>query len=181
MSDEFDPIELTRRHALFGGAGLVAANALSASPVQAEDPPDVEYRPVTPAVEPRGSKIEPYTAACVQTLATPVFGSDGSFIPEALSNNVNRVSDWATRCVDETGSKLISFSEFCLHPSLGGATVPEWIKALLTLDHPHTDKLREAAQKSGAYVGINTTEVIDAFPDRYFLSGWLIIRVERLF
>ncbi|MEQ9445411.1 MAG: nitrilase-related carbon-nitrogen hydrolase [Rhodospirillaceae bacterium] len=176
----------TRRHVLFAGAGLSvgalaasggrAAHAADENPVSDEDAGrygGIKIN-VKPGIEAAGPKVPLYRAACVQTVATPAFDSNGKFRPDGLQTNVDRVAAWIARGADEVGAKLYSFSEFCLQPAPAGASVEEWIKASIEANGPEIEQLGRAAQKANAFVAINAAERIAAFPGRYFLSGMII-------
>jgi predicted amidohydrolase len=159
-------VEATRRDVLV--MGPVAAIGLS-SPARAEG-----QDTGAGGIVPTGPKIAPYKASCVPSRVLPVFSPGGAFVPEALKANVARVAGLVERGAGEVGSRLYSFSEFCLQAAPKGATVAAWEQASIRVPGPETDRIGAAAQKAKAFVGVNVAERIDAFPGRYFLSGLII-------
>ena len=162
--------DTNRRDALKLTAGMTAGVSL-VSNAQAEE---IGPAKVVKSLASAGKKIEPYRAACVQTRVIPTFDSSGKFRRDALNANIDRVVHFIDRGAVEVGAKLYSFSEFCLQAAAGGPGVNDWINASIRIPGPETERISKAAQKAKAYVGFNTTEVIPAFPGRYFLSGVII-------
>jgi predicted amidohydrolase len=160
-------IDTDRRSALLSAVSATAAGRLIA-PARAEE---IGPAKVVKSLTGTGAKIAPYLASCVQTRVVPTFDVSGKFRADALEMNIARVIRFIERGADEVGAKLYSFSEFCLQAAEGGPGIKDWIAASIRVPGPETDRIAAAAQKARAYVGINTTEVIPAFPGRYFLSG----------
>ncbi|MDX2144867.1 MAG: nitrilase-related carbon-nitrogen hydrolase [Rhodospirillaceae bacterium] len=147
------------------------AAAAAASLIPSAHAEEIGAPKVVKSMTGTGRKIQPYRASCVQTRVVPTFDTAGKFRAEALEMNLKRVTHFIERGADEVGSKLYSFSEFCLQAAENPTTIKDWMNASLRIPGPETDRIAKAAQKAKAFVGINTTEVIDAFPGRYFLSG----------
>jgi predicted amidohydrolase len=160
--------DTSRRDILFAGAALSGALIPTAKAEEIGAPKAVK------SLGASGKKIEPYKAACVQSRVIPTFDKSGKFRPEALKANIDRMIKLLERGSDEVGAKLYSFSEFCLQVGEGSPTVKDWIDASLRIPGKEIDRIAKAAQKAKAYVGFNTTEVIPAFPGRYFLSGVIL-------
>jgi len=74
---ESDPLlsaALSRRSLATAGAAAVVASATGSQPAEAQSTqidPSPFYPAVTPGIDPVGKKIEPYTAACVQSPVIP--------------------------------------------------------------------------------------------------------------
>ncbi len=153
---------------------LKASAALSSTLITAASAEEIGAPKVVKSLGASGKKIEPYKAACVQSRVIPTFDKAGKFRPEALQANIDRMIKLIERGADEVGAKLYSFSEFCLQAAEGGPGVKDWIAASLRVPGKETDRIAKAAQKAKAFVGFNTTEIISAFPDRYFLSGVIL-------
>lgn len=175
-NDDSKPPTATRRNALLTGAGLVAAGPLSGAkskPAVAQDSAPF-YAPVKPGIEPRGEKIEPYTAACVQSGAVPTFDSAGNPLPEALSANVDRFSTLIKRGADEYGARFMSFPEFGLQIPSSALSPAQWVPGTITADGPEVERISKAAQDANAFVAFNAIERIEKFPGRYFLAGMIV-------
>ena len=110
---------LTRRSALLAGVGLAAAGTFfdAASKTARAQDTSAFYPPVTPGIEPRGARVQPYPAACVQSGVVPTFDSSGNFLPEGLERNVDAMCELIRRGADEHGARLMSFPEFGLQVS----------------------------------------------------------------
>ena len=167
---------VTRRSTLLAGAGLAAAGALQEAvrkPAKAQDT-SAFYPPVTPGIEPRGTKVQPYTGACVQSGVVPTFDSSGNFLPDALKHNVDTMYDLIKRGADEHGARLMSFPEFGLQIPSAPMTPAQWWPGTIRVDGPEIERIGKAAQEANAYVAFNPIEGIDKFPGRYFLSGVIV-------
>ena len=107
---------LTRRSALLAGVGLATAGAFSGTARRTAMAQDRSafYPPVTPGIEPQGARIQPYTAACVQSGVVRTFDSSGNFLPDALKHNVDAMCELIRRGAEEHGARLMSFPEFGL-------------------------------------------------------------------
>lgn len=178
-SSNNDPIDntSTRRQALLAGAGLVAGagvlGAAQKNPASAQDA-SAFYPPVKPGIEPRGAKIQPYTAACVQSNVIPTFDSSGKFLPEALDQNVENMCALIRRGAEDHGARLMSFPEFGLQIPSAMMTPAQWWPGTIRADGPEIERIGKAAQDANAYVAFNPMEGIDKFPGRYFLSGMIV-------
>ena len=100
---------ITRRTTLLAGAGLAAAGALQEAAQNSAKAQDASafYPPVTPGIEPTGEKVQPYTAACVQSSVVPTFDASGNFLPDALKHNVGTMCDLIKRGAEEYGARLM--------------------------------------------------------------------------
>ena len=167
---------MTRRNALIAGASLVTAGVMggaSSKPVAAQNATPF-YAPVKPGIEPKGKKIEPYTAACVQSGAIPTFDTAGKPLPEALAANVARFSTLIKRGADEYGARFMSFPEFGLQIPSSALTPAQWVPGTITADGPEIERIGKAAQDANAFVAFNAIERIEKFPARYFLAGMIV-------
>ncbi len=176
IDDNSEPSVATRRRVLLSGAGLAAAGALGdaeSKPAAAQDPAPI-YAPVKPGIEPRGKKIEPYTAACVQSGAVPTFDSSANPLPEALDANVDRFATLIKRGADEYGARYMSFPEFGLQIPSTALTPAQWVAGAITADGPEVERIGKAAQDANAFVAFNAIERIGKFPGRYFLAGMIV-------
>lgn len=174
--DNREDLYFTRRRALAAGsslAALISTFGAAGTTANAEESTPI-YPPAKPGIAPKGEKCLPYRAACVRTRAQAAHGPDGSFIPDNLAENVERVAMWAERGADEVGAKLYCFSEFCLQPTPYGASIEQRIEGSIAADGPEIERLARAAQKSNAFLALSVNERIAAFPDRYFVSGMVI-------
>ena len=132
------------------------------------------YPPVTPGIEPQGARIQPYTAACVQSGVVRTFDSSGNFLPDALKQNVDAMCELIRRCAEEHGARLMSFPEFGLQVPNAPMTPAQWWPGTLRADGPEIERIGKAAQDANAYVAFSPIEGIDRFPGRYFLSGTIV-------
>ena len=132
------------------------------------------YPPVTPGIEPRGAKVPPYRAACVQSGVVRTFDASGNFLPEALKQNVDATCELIRRGADEHGARLMSFPEFGLQVPSGPITAAQWWPGTIRANGPEIERLGKAAQDAQAYVALNIMEGIGRFPGRYFLSGIIL-------
>ncbi len=166
----------TRRFALLAGVGLAAAGTLQEAlrNTAVAQGASSFYPPVTPGIEPRGAKVQPYAAACVQSGVVPTFDSSGNFLPEALSRNVAAMCELIRRGADEHGARLMSFPEFGLQIPSAPITPAQWWPGAIRADGPEIERIGKAAQDANAYVAFNPIEGIDKFPGRYFLSGMIV-------
>ena len=167
---------LTRRSALLAGAGLAAAGALfppARNTAMAQDT-SAFYPPVTPGIEPKGAKVRPYPAACVQSGVVPTFDSSGNFLPDGLKRNVDAMCELIRRGAGEHGARLMSFPEFGLQVPSVPMTPAQWWPGTIRADGPEIERIGKAAQDARAYVAFNPMEGIDRFPGRYFLSGMIV-------
>jgi len=167
---------ITRRSALLAGVGLAAAGTFLDSFGSRAGAQDTSpfYPPVTPGIEPRGAKVQPYPAACVQSGVVRTFDSSGNFLPDALKHNVDAMCELIRRGADEHGARLMSFPEFGLQVPSTPMTPAQWWPGTIRADGPEIERIGKAAQDAGAYVAFNPMEGIDEFPGRYFLSGMIV-------
>ena len=179
MTDDFDLNSgskgLTRRSVFLGGAGLAAAGGLLAAmqgTARAQDR-SAFYPPVTPGIEPRGARVAPYSAACVQSGVVRTFDASGNFLPHALERNVSAMCELIRRGADEYGARLMSFPEFGLQVPSAPMSPAQWWPGTIRADGPEIERIGKAAQDANAYVAFNPIEGIDRFPGRYFLSGMI--------
>lgn len=149
----------TRRDTIALSAAALCAPALASRAAKA--------RPAFPPVE-------PYTAACLQTRVLPTQTRSGEVLADNLAANVEHVAQTIERCADNTGARLLVFSEFVLQLPQGPQTAGQWVNGAITIPGPETDRLAQAASKAGVYVALNAVEYIPAFPGRYFLAGVLL-------
>lgn len=168
---------VSRRTTLLAGAGLAAAaGALVQAQAQVDLAKDTApmYPPVAPGIEPKGAKVQPYTAACIQSAAVPTFDQTGKFLPDVLVHNLENMCTLVKRGADENGARLISFPEFCLQIPSGPLRAEQWMPGTITADGPEIERIGKAAQDANAFIAFNGIERIDAFPGRYFLSGMIV-------
>ena len=179
MTDDFDLNSgskgLTRRSVFLGGAGLAAAGGLLAAmqgTARAQDR-SAFYPPVTPGIKPRGARVAPYSAACVQSGVVRTFDASGNFLPHALERNVSAMCELIRRGADEYGARLMSFPEFGLQVPSAPMSPAQWWPGTIRADGPEIERIGKAAQDANVYVAFNPIEGIDRFPGRYFLSGMI--------
>ena len=167
---------VTRRSALVAGVGLAAAGTFLDSFGTTAGAQDTSpfYPPVTPGIEPRGARVQPYPAACVQSGVVRTFDSSGNFLPDALKQNVDAMCDLIRRGADEHGARLMSFPEFGLQVPSVPMTPAQWWPGTIRADGPEIEQIGKAAQDADAYVAFNPMEGIDRFPGRYFLAGMIV-------
>lgn len=171
-----DPRHVSRRSTLLAGAGLAVAGTLAEAkrkPAAAQDT-SAFYAPVKPGIDPKGKKIAPYKAACVQSAAVPTFDSSGTPMPDGLKHNVDHMCDLIKRGADEYGVRLMSFPEFGLQIPQSMITPAQWANGGITEDGPEIEQIGKAAQDANVFVAFNPIERIEKFPDRYFLSGMIV-------
>ncbi len=167
---------VTRRSTLLTTAGLAIAGAVAEpakKPAVAQDT-SAFYPPVTPGIDPRGTKVQPYSAACVQSGVIPTFDGSGNFLPDALKQNVDTMCDLIKRGAQEHGARLMSFPEFGLQIPSAPMTAAQWWPGTIRIDGQEIEQIGKAAQEANAYVAFNPIEGIDKFPGRYFLSGTIV-------
>lgn len=166
---------LSRRSTLLAGAGL-AATALGEAKAQVDLAQDTApmYPPVAPGIEPKGDKIQPYTAACIQSAAIPTFDQAGKFLPEMLERNLENMTALIKSAADEYGARLMCFPEFGLQIPSGPLRAEQWMPGTITANGPELERIGKAAQDANAFVAFNGIERIEAFPGRYFLSGMIV-------
>lgn len=167
---------VSRRSTLLAGAGLAAAGALGEAQAQVDLAKDTApmYPPVAPGVEPSGPKVQPYTAACIQSAAVPTFDPAGIFLPEMLKHNLDNMCELIEQCAGDTGARLMSFPEFCLQIPSGPLRAEQWMPGTISADGPEIERIGKAAQDANAFIAFNGIERIEAFPGRYFLSGMIV-------
>lgn len=167
---------VSRRSTLLAGAGLAAAGIVQDAPRQKASAQNASafYPPVTPGIESQGAKVQPYTAACVQSSAIPTFDSSGNFQLDALAQNVENMCDLIKRGAEEFGARLMSFPEFGLQIPSSPLTPAQWWEGTIRVDGPEIERIGKAAQDANAYVAFNPIEGFDAYPGRYFLSGVIV-------
>jgi len=166
----------TRRFTLLAGVGLAAAGTfqrVARNTAMAQDA-SAFYPPVTPGIEPRGARVQPYPAACVQSGVVPTFDASGNFLPDALNKNVEDMCGLIRRGADEHGARLMSFPEFGLQIPSAPITAAQWWPGTLRANGPEIERIGKAAQDANAYVAFNPIEGIDRFPGRYFLAGMIV-------
>jgi len=169
--------ELARRSALLAtAAGLVATKTVGQAQAQTDLSQDTSsmYPPVSPGIEPSGKKVEPYTAACVQSAVRPTFDASGLFLPDMLEYNISNMCRLVQRGADEYGARLMSFPEFGLQIPSGPMSAEQWWPGLIKADGEEIERIGKAAQDAKAYVAFNAMERIDKYPSRYFLSGMIV-------
>jgi deaminated glutathione amidase len=175
-SNDSNKNSTTRRKALLAGAGLAATGVLSgpeSKPAVAQDLAPF-YPPVKPGIEPQGKKVEPYTAACVQSGAVPTFDSSGNALPDALTANLDRFRSLIKRGADEYGARFMSFPEFGLQIPSIALSPAQWVPGAIMADGPEVERIGKAAQDANAFVAFNAIEKIEKFPGRYFLAGMIV-------
>ncbi len=167
---------LTRRSALLAGVGLAAAGAIQDAFRKTAGAQDTSafYPPVTPGIDPRGARVQPYPAACVQSGVVPTFDSSGNFLPDGLKRNVDAMCELVRRGAGEHGARLMSFPEFGLQVPSAPMTPAQWWPGTIRVDGPEIERIGKAAQDANAYVAFNPMEGIDRFPGRYFLAGMIV-------
>jgi len=166
----------TRRFTLLAGVGLAAAGTfqrVARNTAMAQDASSF-YPPVKPGIEPRGARVQPYPAACVQSGVVPTFDASGNFLPDALNKNVEDMCGLIRRGADEHGARLMSFPEFGLQIPSAPITAAQWWPGTLRANGPEIERIGKAAQDANAYVAFNPIEGIDRFPGRYFLAGMIV-------
>ena len=174
-------LEMSRRSTLLAGAGLAAVGTLAESNRKIVVSQEVSkfYPPVSAGIEPRGKKIVPYIAACVQSGAVPTFTASGEALPEGIQHNVDNMCALIERGAYEYGARLMSFPEFGLQiPSIRNGwprmSPEQWVAGAITVDGPELEQIGKVAQDTNSFVAFNAIERIDEFPGRYFLAGMII-------
>ncbi|MDE1147229.1 MAG: hypothetical protein PW843_11490 [Azospirillaceae bacterium] len=115
----------------------------------------------------------PYVIAMCRFAPVRAFAADGTFLPEALADNVARHCALVERAAGDHGARLVAFPEFALtgHAMLSN---DQWVAGSLTFPGPEVERIAQAARRAGAYVVIQAAERHAAFPGRYFLSAAIL-------
>jgi predicted amidohydrolase len=136
--------------------------------------------------------IQPWRATCMQTINHTV--NAASTREEAMAIVDRSLDRWigfiaaTTRSSSKAIRNLILFPEFNLTGYPVGETAEQWIdKACIEIPGPQTQRLQEAAQKFGVFIGANAYERDPQWPGRYFNccflidpSGELILKYKRI-
>ncbi|MSO99039.1 MAG: hypothetical protein EXR11_12615 [Rhodospirillaceae bacterium] len=116
-----------------------------------------------------------YVAAVCQQPMRPVYKSaDGAFRPECIAENLAKVCGLVEQAVKEHQAKLVVFPEFCVQGYALHRSIADWERAGILLPGPETAAMAKVARATGAHIAGAVYERIPDFPDRYFMTGFMI-------
>lgn len=116
-----------------------------------------------------------YNVTVVQPTLRPVYkGPSGTFRPECLRENLDRLCALVEQAAKEHDAKLVVFPEFCLQGFAARRSVTDWERAGLVLPGRETAALGLIAKATGVTIAGAAVERIPEFRGRYFMSGFVI-------
>lgn len=115
-----------------------------------------------------------FQATACQTAIECCFDTSGTFLPQRVVANQANACEVIRETWRRTGSRLFVLPQFSLHGFSMGRTSADWVNAATRIPGPETERFGELARELGIWISGTLCEVLDAFPGRYFLTGFIV-------
>ena len=115
-----------------------------------------------------------FHATACQTAIECCFDAAGTFLPQRVVANQASASEVIREASRRTGSQLFVLPQFSLHGFSMGRTSADWVNAATRIPGPETEHFGELARELNIWIAGTLCEVLDEFPGRYFLTGFIV-------